>query len=342
MAPIKFSQSNYTSPQERRSLLKNTEQVKGVMPIETYLERLEPYRSTTLSWPYPHNILPAEPTTTKQIEHHRSAILAILEAHSFPPPQYLRLSIHSATKQLYHSKPIPVLSLTYITDPDSTNAPAIPETLGPARNGITTLLRENGINDVHTEIVFVNQVFEPTCLPMRDDDPAAEAFEAAKRNINRVVSRLRDKWSMVKMFNVGVTAETALPTVVVQVNPRTEADWDAMAREILSYIPTIDEYNDGDTDMDMDMVRKIEIGVEFMTGKIVKPIVYPEEEEELADAFGNFSEVLEEGLVDGGDYKVIRDDVGVIVDRFVELELSEKRKAWFLERIGEVKKRRLE
>lgn len=176
---------------------------------------------------------------------------------------------------------------------------------------------------------------------MRDDDPAAEAFQGAKRNINRVVSRLRDKWSMVKMFNVGVTAEIAVPTVVVQVNPRTEADWDAMARGILSYIPAIDEYNDGDTDMDMDMVRKVEIGVEFMTGKIVKPIVYPEEEE-LADVFGNFSEVLEEGLADGGDYKVIRDDVGVIVDRFVELELSEKRKAWFLERIGEVKKRRLE
>lgn len=339
MAPIKSSQSNYTSPQERRSLLKNTEKVKGAMPIETYLERLEPYRSTTLSWPYPHNILPAQPTTAKQIEHHRSAILSILEAHSFPPPQYLRLSIHSATEQLYHSKPLPVLSLAYITDPDSTNAPAIPETLEPARNEITTLLRQNSINDVHTEIVFVNQVFEPTCFPMRDNDPAAEAFEGAKRNINRVVSRLRDKWSMVKMFNVGVTDETAMPTVVVQVNPRTEADWDAMAREILSYIPTIDEYNDGDTDTDTNM--KMEVGVEFMTGKIVKPIVYPEEEE-LADAFGNFSEVLAEGLADGGDYEMIRDDVDVIVDRLFEFGLSEKRKGWVLERIGEVKKRRLE
>lgn len=302
MAPIKSSKNNQVSPQQRRALLKNTKQVKGVMPIETYLKRLEPYRSTTLIWPYPHNILPAEPTTIKQIEHHRNAILAILDTHNFPPPQYLRLSIHSATKQLYTSKPLPVLSLAYITDPERTNTPSIPETLDPARDEITTLLNQNGINDIHTEIVFVNQVFDPTCFPIQDDDPAAEAFEYARRNSNRVVSRLREKWSMVKMFHVGVTVESARPTVVVQVNPRTEADWDGMMREIVSHlrIPKIDKYHDCDADTDM------EIGVEFMTGKIVKPIVYPEDEE-LADAFGNFSEDLTEGLAANEDFEVIAD-----------------------------------
>lgn len=325
MAPIKLSQNAQTSPQERRALLKNTDQAKGVMPIETYLERLEPYRSTTLSWPYPHNILPAEPTTTKQIEHHRSAILKVLHSHNFPPPQYLQFSIHSATKQLYSSKPIQVLRLAYITDPESKTAPTVPANLNPARNEITTLLSNNGIN-VHTEIVFVNQVFEPTCFPI-SNVPAAEAFEHARRNINRVVSRLRDKWSMVKMFNVGVTVESAMPTIVVQVNPRTEADWEGMVREMLSHIPKI-EYHDDNAVMD----KKMEIGVEFVTGKVVKPIEYPEQEKDEEDEA--------EDLADSEECEVIRDNVEVIVDRL--LELSGERKDWVIERMGEVERRKVE
>lgn len=326
MAPIKLSQNPQTSPQERRALLKNTDQVKGVMPIETYLERLEPYRSTTLSWPYPHNILPAEPTTTKQIEHHRSAILGILHSHNFPPPQYLQFSIHSATKQLYHSKPVQVLRLAYITDPESKTAPTIPANLDPVHKEITTLLNNNGIN-VHTEIIFVNQVFEPTCFPIANDDPAAEAFEHARRNINRVVSRLRGKWSMVKMFNVGVTAESAIPTVVVQVNPRTEADWEGMVREMLSHIPKI-EYQDGDADIG----KKMEIDVEFMTGKVFKPIEYPEQEKDEEDEA--------EDPEDSEECEVIWDNVDVIVDRL--LELSGERKDWVIERMGEVERRKVE
>lgn len=127
---------------------------------------------------------------------------------------------------------------------------------------------------------------------------------------------------MVKMFHVGVTVESAVPTVVVQVNPRTEADWDGMVREIVSHLPKIDQYHDGNTDTDM------EIGVEFMTGKIVKPIVYPEDEE-LADAFGNLSEDLTEGLAANEDFEVIG-------DWLVELA---GREGQLLERAGEVEKR---
>jgi hypothetical protein len=173
----------------------------------------------------------------------------------------------------------------------------------------------------------VNQVFEPTCFPIANDDPAAEAFEHARRNINRVVSRLRDKWSMVKMFNVGVTVESTTPTVVVQVNPQTEADWEGMVREMLSHIPEI-EYHDGNEVMD----KKMEIGVEFVTGKVVKPIEYPEREKDEEDEA--------EDPADSEECEVIRDNVDVIVDRL--LELAGERKDWIIERMGEVERRKVE
>ncbi|KAL4780335.1 hypothetical protein BJX76DRAFT_351065 [Aspergillus varians] len=255
------------SPQEKRSLLKESEHVKGVTSIEDYLRKLDPYRSTTLNWPYPLTTQPASPSVTKQIEPLRKEILQILTTHSFPPQKYLQFSIHCVTKPLYTpaSAPRTTLSLIYITDPDSPRAPSAPETFDPARKQISKLLRTNGLKDIHIQIVFANHCFDPTLFEISDENPAKLAFDTVRSDITRIISKLRNKWTMTKVFNVGMTEETAVPTIVVQVAPFTVADWDGMRRQIEGVL----------------MRRgQMSLDVEFIPGRVSRAVTYPEEEDE--------------------------------------------------------------
>ncbi|KAL4914871.1 hypothetical protein BDW62DRAFT_204235 [Aspergillus aurantiobrunneus] len=245
--------------QEARALLKGSRNVKGEMPIEDYLSYLDPYRSTTLNLPYSLPTIPASPETVQKVGAHREEILRILESHHFPPPAYLRMSIQSLKHPL-HTILGPLrtnLSLAYITDPHSPIAPRAPASLAPARRDISDLLNTHSIKDVYIEIVFVNQSFDPTLFAVSDDHPTTEAFDAVSRELGRVVAPLGNRCPLLDLFSAGLTVETALPTVVVQVSPFTTADWDAMASEMLALLPD-----------SMGFV------VEFIPGMVIREIAY--------------------------------------------------------------------
>ncbi|KAL4925665.1 uncharacterized protein BDV17DRAFT_294249 [Aspergillus undulatus] len=262
MAPAVSSINQQLSPLERRALIKQTEDVKGVMPIEDYLDRLDPYCSTTLKWPYPVTTQPASPPLVRQIESHREKVLSILDTHKFPPRRFLRFSVRYVEKPFYTSGlRQPILSLEYITDPFLRNAPKVPESLDPARDEIVRYLQEKGIT-IHVEIIFKNQAFNPTLFSIPSSAPEQESFDSSLQYIMRLLtSHLRlGCWEKVEICSLGLTVETAIPTIVVHVTPGARADWEGLAWKIRGCLP-VGEWNG--------------VEVEFVVGEVPREVVYP-------------------------------------------------------------------
>ncbi|KAL4808642.1 hypothetical protein BDV18DRAFT_157585 [Aspergillus unguis] len=307
---------------EARRGLKESTALQGVIPIEEYLDRLDPHRSTTLTWPYPLNNTPAPSETATKIEPYHDRILNILHTHNFPPRQYLRFSVFSTTKPQYPSyPPKTTLSLQYITDPYSSKSPKPPplSTLDTARSEISSLLSTNNIRGIEVELVFLNQCFDPCLFSIKDDTPEWKLFESTRRIIHsRVVSTLRGDWRMMKLFNLGMTKEEALPTIVIQVSPFTSADWGKMTRQIRGLVedananlPAGDKLGGG-------------IDVEFIPGNPRREIMYEDDEDlDLDKAFEEFDEVFPEALdAQQRDLDLYRGDDAPIkrVKRLVELD----------------------
>ncbi|KAL3430165.1 hypothetical protein BDV09DRAFT_199928 [Aspergillus tetrazonus] len=235
-----------------RRLSKKSDYVKGVMTIEEYLDRVDPYTSSTLRWPLPFDKKPASPEVTQKLELQRENILNILDAHSFPSRAYFRLVVQTVTKSGYASlKPETLLSLTYITDPYSARAPLPPpkSTMGAARDEIASLLMEEGINGIFTEITFTNQAWNPILFDLPETNPLFLTFKYSIEPgvTNRIRSSNAFVWHKISLFNVGLTVEENYPTLVITVSPRGKGDWAALHEQIKEFLVKKDT---GDLDVE--------------------------------------------------------------------------------------------
>ncbi|RDW61760.1 uncharacterized protein DSM5745_10432 [Aspergillus mulundensis] len=239
-----FTISNrQASPLEARRLNKFTDHVKGVMPVEEYLDRVDPYTTSTLRWPRPFDSTPSSPVIVQQIEPHREDILSILDAHNLPPRAYLRLTVHSVTKRGYPSaRPRTLLSLTYITDPFHRRSPQTPSKpeMDTARDKVVELLKTKGIANIDTEIVFTNQAFNPLLFDLPDPDPLFSPFRYTIRPIicSRILPKYTNAWQKVGLFYIGLTVEDNLkyPTLIIPVSPGTVTNWAALDHDIRSLL----------------------------------------------------------------------------------------------------------
>ncbi|KAL4746655.1 hypothetical protein BDW72DRAFT_197503 [Aspergillus terricola var. indicus] len=224
-----------------RRLSKKSDYVKGMMTIEDYLDRVDPYTSSTLKWPLPFDAKPASAEITQKVELHREEILNILDAHGFPPRAYFRLAVQTAMKRGYYSsKPKTLLSLTYMTDPYSTRAPQPPPkpTMDAARDDVASLLLERGINDISTEITFTNQAWNPILFDLPETNPLSQTFEYAIRPgvTNHILPNNTSVWQEVSLFYVGLTVEENYPTLVITVPPQGKGDWAALQEQINEFL----------------------------------------------------------------------------------------------------------
>ncbi|KAL4734206.1 hypothetical protein BDV11DRAFT_174970 [Aspergillus similis] len=224
-----------------RRFSKKSDYVKCVMTIEEYLDRVDPYTSSTLKWPLPFDAKPASPETTHKVELHREEILNILDAHGFPPRAYFRLVVQTVTKRGYSSsKPKTLLSLTYMTDPYSARAPQPPPkpTMDVARDEVASLVLEKGINDIFTEITFTNQAWNPLLFDLPETNPLFQTFKYAigPGLTNDILPKNKSVWQRVSLFYVGLTVEENYPTLVITVSPRGKGDWAALHEQIKEFL----------------------------------------------------------------------------------------------------------
>ncbi|KAL4898900.1 hypothetical protein BDW74DRAFT_184260 [Aspergillus multicolor] len=230
-------------PLEVRCLHKPTDHVQGVLSVEEYLDRVDPYTTSTLKWPRPFDTTPASPEISQQVDNHRRDILSILDVHNLPSRGYLRFTVHSVTKRGYPSpKPRTVLSLTYMTDPFLRRSPQPPSKskMDAARDQIAALLKTKGVLDIDTEIIFINQAFNPLFFDVSDEDPL---FSTCKYTIrpavcNHILPRYTNAWQKVGLTYLGLTVEDNLkyPTLLIPVSPGSKANWAALDHDIKSML----------------------------------------------------------------------------------------------------------
>lgn len=195
------------------------------MTIEEYLLSCDPYRSTTLptAWPHPLRLCHAPELQTRLLPLN-GGISDILEDHGLPDdtvflPYY-------ATKALY-PRGGQAVNLLYIFFPVGGQTP---QHLEPLKDALVRFLAENGIYDIHVEIVNKDLVFNPSLFPLPPQLALIAAFEKAKsRQVDILHDKLSAKWRILCPFNVGGTHADARPALVVMTDPNTVGDWHDIA-----------------------------------------------------------------------------------------------------------------
>jgi hypothetical protein len=225
------------SPRERRTFLRESDETSGQLSIEEYLHRSDPYRSTTIKdpWPLPLQEERASVELIVRIERLHPPILQILQDHSFPSADFLRICVQDITKPEYPSgngnSPKTVVRLIYVS------APTPSHDLNPARDQISHLLRQSGLV-LGVEIVFLDQCFRPQLFAITANDPAMNAYQTAEPRILELLkSTLGNKWCFLSLLNVGTVKEESAPSIVVFVDPLTVTDWSSLEKHIHMSLP---------------------------------------------------------------------------------------------------------
>lgn len=115
------------------------------------------------------------------------------------------------------------------------------------------------------------------------------------------------------VFNVGMTKEEALPTIVVRVSPFAKANWDKLTREIWGILLEAEVEIEAETEAESEDVGKTEaksadadLDVEFIPGLPRKQTVYVSRrqmsileervEKKMESVMGGFDEAVREEM----------------------------------------------
>ncbi|KAL2832911.1 hypothetical protein BDW59DRAFT_138886, partial [Aspergillus cavernicola] len=243
------------SPRKRRKHLRESDEAGGTMTVEDYLHRTDPFRTTTMRfpWPYPITTAPATQETIQRVNSCRADVVALLASEGFSTePHHFFFRVEHVTKPGY---PMGNTAQTMLRLVWTGNAPA-PLRLGPTKDAVAELLARKGIQSVGIEIVFFDQCFRPSLFSIQPNHPAVPIYNAAKRGIMRLVNqRLHSEWATLSMFMMGLTKPKSTPTIVILVNPFAVHDWADLATQIKLRLPP------GDT-------TALGINVEFLPGSL--------------------------------------------------------------------------
>ncbi|KAL4908779.1 hypothetical protein BDW74DRAFT_174011 [Aspergillus multicolor] len=204
-------------------------------------------------WPYPLRTTPAQPSTVRAVEAIKPAILQAMEDDGFPVEHYgFNFRVEDVTKPGYPfgGRAATMLRLVF------QDAPHIPGELGPAKDAVYELILQRGIRDVGVEIVFLDKCFRPSLFAISRNDPAVQIYETARRSIREMIaSRLRNEWSLLSLFKLGLVKQKSSPTIVVYVDPLSVHDWHDLGLQIKLKLPPNNPH-------------AMAIDVEFLPGRI--------------------------------------------------------------------------
>ncbi|GAD94723.1 hypothetical protein PVAR5_3352 [Paecilomyces variotii No. 5] len=208
------------SLRERRRHLREPEETEGLMFIENYLYRSDPFRSTTVNHPlpYPISIIYAGDTINAEASEHYEPIADILKDHRFRGRYDINV-VEIARPEYPDGEPTTTLLIQYY---DGAIFPHVP---GRACDEIRDLLRRNLI-DIHVEIVHLEHCFRPSLFAISPEHPTVPAYEQAKRDLIQILSKeFRDNWRSLCLFQVGSSKEKAVASIVILLDPRTSANF---------------------------------------------------------------------------------------------------------------------
>ncbi|EEH06431.1 conserved hypothetical protein [Histoplasma capsulatum G186AR] len=218
------------SPRKRRQLLRESEDTDGLMTVETYIVRSDPYRSSTLPNPPPWPLAFDDPPSDalKLVQDSHSTIVGILTRHGFTETDAaIRLSaIH---KPGYPGNQDATLLLQILFHSE------VPRRLGPATDEIRAFFQHHRFNsqEIHVEIARSDLVFQPSLFAIDAENEIIPHFEHIRADlVTFLQTRLGDSWRMLCLCLAGRTEEKAKPTIVVMVDPYTSGDWSNILSEM--------------------------------------------------------------------------------------------------------------
>ncbi|KAJ5907578.1 hypothetical protein N7495_000260 [Penicillium taxi] len=210
------------SPRKRRHLLRESDETDGMISIEQYLYRGDPFRSTDMAveLPYPLILQSAPAEITTKVTSLYEQIRDILLDHGFPDASYLQAAVNTVTKLGYHWDPQTVLRLSFeYVGLEFVEPPTPPKRLGPARDAIVEFLKKNGVL-IHVEIIFPDHAFMPCLFNLSPTDPTLSKYRPVQTWVLDYATReLPESWVSVSCFGVGRTKEKSTPSIVVLFQP---------------------------------------------------------------------------------------------------------------------------
>ncbi|EED23002.1 hypothetical protein TSTA_064680 [Talaromyces stipitatus ATCC 10500] len=203
------------SPHQRRWERRLSRDVNEALPIETYLYRCDPYRSSTVQHPWPYGVKVTQELAMRElILAYKNDIRDTFIRHGFPSDGS-GVKLNFTVKRVFPAdqRPSTVLSIGIENDPIPTRDLSI------VRDAVYLLLLDKRLKTMHVDIFDCDRRFMP--------------FKAQED----IVRLLRDKdnlsWQAICLYQVGRCLDQAVPCIVVSVPPGTIYNWASLRNEIL-------------------------------------------------------------------------------------------------------------
>ncbi|PGH10655.1 hypothetical protein AJ79_05369 [Helicocarpus griseus UAMH5409] len=207
-------------PREMRQALR--ENATGNLSIESYLYLADSaLRETTDSDPLPYPLHPLKKEEERVPTELRSAILKILPSHGFTAEPAIYLDCLG--KPGYpgsEDDPALTLYLLFFNHIDTMGD------LSSAASHIQELCWVNGYWGINVDISHVFETFCPSFFPISPSAREIAIYKNSKEELFCLLQeRLGSAWRLLSLFQLGHYEDTAVPTIVVIVQPRTSHDW---------------------------------------------------------------------------------------------------------------------
>lgn len=199
---------------------------EGELQIEQYLYRTDPYRSTTVKFPFPMPLAVHSLDATLTVKLHQDSQLRTFILKSLEFHQIRELSLHFSNL----SKPgyprggdihVPTLRINVELDDH-----ALTESWPAATRDIYLLLGQRGFPGIEVEIIEPNRCYRPSLFPIPPQDAHIAKYESVRKDLVRfITTELGNAWRMMCIFKVGRNSDKTGYAVVVMVQPFTIQDW---------------------------------------------------------------------------------------------------------------------
>lgn len=216
------------SPRRRRRELRESDDTEGNIPIEAYLLRADPYRSTTLLSPLPHPIQIRAPNEALAVRL-QEELLSIERAVSEYFARFT-VTLHSVTKSGYPGGDrVMQLLLICVVDENSRGK------YGRVKDRVRSILGISDLSLLNCEVVDLQRCFQPSLFPLSPSNPAIRPYQRAEEELLQTLRNdLGSHWRMMSLFDVGMSEDVAVPTLVVMVSPTTVSDWSGLRDKLLT------------------------------------------------------------------------------------------------------------
>lgn len=224
------------SATKRRRHLRESDDSSGELPLEKFLYRTDPYRSSSAEtpFPYPLNFHPLDPTLEDRLR-------GDVQLHTNIRNILVEYGIEIKFYQFcYQSKPhypggeerITVLRvLVDVEDHVSTSS------WSKARRALSQTLHDRGFDSITVEILDPDRINVVTLLPIAPDHPVVALYESFREKlINEVIRSLGKFWSTLCLFSLQRPSQEPTFAVVISVRPGTVCDWPILRSKLQSII----------------------------------------------------------------------------------------------------------